>query len=177
MVMLDSIIRSLSLTCIDSGHPAISVFSPRSVPAVPSSAEQRTPTRSWSNPEPSSHTSISLIADPSSISGFSTPTPLHPDPGGSSTSVPQGCVCHSLSLGEYWPRALDHTPLWTATPTWDRNWTEGDIRKESCRRLCWSSMVLAAAHSSYSTANKGMGLDLFISDPANVSCLHSCLFS
>lgn len=59
--------------------------------------------------------------------------------------------------------------MWGPTPAWDETWSEAEIRKESCRRLCWSSMILAAGHMSYTIAHRSQGLDLFISNPANVS--------
>ena len=138
MVMLDSIIRSLSLTLVDADDPNATMFSPGSVPVVTS------PKRTvWFPDEPLSRDS----------------------PDGNEN----GCSCHQITLGEQWSSAAEHAPLWGSTPAWDESWTEGEIRKESCRRLCWSSMTLAAGHISYTTAHRSQGLDLFISDPANVS--------
>lgn len=139
MVMLDSIIRSLSLTLVDADDPNTTMFPPGTVPAV--DAPKARP-------------------------------PQHLYTGGTSPSHPSngtaGCSCTALRLQEHWPSAAEHAPLWSATPAWDDSWTEGEIRKESCRRLCWSSMILAAGHISYTTAQRSEGLDLFISDPANV---------
>ena len=138
MVMLDSIIRSLSLTLVDADDPNATMFSPGSVPIV------FPPKRKvWFPDEPQTRDS----------------------PDGNEN----GCSCHQITLGEQWSSAAEHAPLWGSTPAWDESWTEGEIRKESCRRLCWSSMNLAAGHISYTTAHRSQGLDLFISDPANVS--------
>jgi hypothetical protein len=138
MVMLDSIIRSLSLTLVDADDPNATMFSPGTVPVVTS------PNRTvWFPDEPISRDS--------------------PERNES------GCSCHQITLGEQWPSTAEHAPLWGSTPAWDDSWTEGEIRKESCRRLCWSSMILAAGYISYTTAHRSQGLDLFISDPANVS--------
>ena len=138
MVMLDSSIRSLSLTLVDADDPNATMFSPGSVPIVTS------PKRTvWFPDEPQTRDS----------------------PDGNEN----GCSCHQITLGEQWSSAAEHAPLWGSTPAWDESWTEGEIRKESCRRLCWSSMNLAAGHISYTTAHRSQGLDLFISDPANVS--------
>ncbi|KAF8526163.1 hypothetical protein JB92DRAFT_2700846 [Gautieria morchelliformis] len=41
LVMLDSIIRSLALTTIDANEPSVTVFSPHTVPAVPSTRVSR----------------------------------------------------------------------------------------------------------------------------------------
>jgi hypothetical protein len=62
--------------------------------------------------------------------------------------------------------------MWKATPAWNDSFSEAEIRKESCRRLCWSAMALAAGHVNYaavSGASRSTGLDLFVSDPANVA--------
>jgi hypothetical protein len=53
--------------------------------------------------------------------------------------------------------------------------------KESCRRLAWSSMILAAGHTSYAVAqNYNVRnypvMDLSIADPANVRVLSSISF-
>ncbi|KAF8967057.1 hypothetical protein BDZ97DRAFT_1804957 [Flammula alnicola] len=155
MVMLDSIIRSLSLTLVDADDPNTSVFSPGKVPVV-TSPQRRTvplPTRPHSRSSPVS----SYLHSPSST---------HPN-------NEKGCSCQLFTLAEHWPSTQDHAPMWGATPAWDDSWTEADIRKESCRRLCWSSTILAAGHSSYTTAHRSESLDLFISDPANYALLFS----
>ena len=148
MVMLDSIIRGLSLTLVDADDPNATSFSPGTVPVV-----DHTPKPAVWLPEPIARVSPERI-DPHSASGSSTDA---------------GCSCFQLTLGEHWPVASDHAPMWGSTPAWDQSWSEAEIRKESCRRLCWSSMVLAAGHISYTMAARSQGLELFISDPANVS--------
>lgn len=150
--MLDSIIRSLSLTIIDADDPTTTLFPPGSVPMVDSPRPHRRPLENnvWFPDQTISPTLPEQIHQP----------PL-PDP-----SV--GCSCSSITLGEHWPMANDHAPMWGSTPAWNPNMSEAELRKESCRRLCWSSMILAAGHISYKTANQAQCLDLFISDPANV---------
>lgn len=157
--MLDSIIRSLSLTFVDADDPNASMFTPGAVPVVSS---RRIQSRSRWLPEqtliPTRH---SLGAEVSYPIGH-TSSPAH------SNSEP-GCSCNAYTLVENWPSAGEHAPLWGPTPAWNNSWPEGEIRKESCRRLCWSSMILAAGHISYTTANnQSQRLDLFIADPANV---------
>ena len=149
MVMLDSIIRSLSLTLVDASDPSTTLFPPGAVPAVcaPSSPPPHANAHTHSPPEP---------ASPELGAGAA------PDDG------EKGCACHTLTLSGHWPCVADHAPLWAPTPAWDARWSEAEIRKESCRRLCWSAIVLAAGHISYTTARRTQGLDLFISDPANV---------
>jgi hypothetical protein len=161
MLILDQIIHSLSLTSIDSDDPNAPVFASRAVPQVnpeQKAAQQapwHVPSQSISSPQTETITSVSHSTHRNSRTEPIMPT--------------EGCNCAALSLGQQWASAFDHTPLWLSTPAWDANWTEGEIRKESCRRLCWSGVILAAGHSSYTTANNANGLDLFITDPANVS--------
>ncbi|KAF8908985.1 hypothetical protein CPB84DRAFT_1843323 [Gymnopilus junonius] len=144
MVLLDSIIRSLSLTLVDANDPNTTMFPQGTVPAVDT---------------PKGYRSQRLYAGDTS--------PVH------SVNGAAGCSCQTLKLQEHWPSAAEHAPLWSATPAWDNSWTEAEIRKESCRRLCWSSMILAAGHISYTTAQRSEGLDLFITDPANYALLFS----
>ncbi|KDQ25577.1 hypothetical protein PLEOSDRAFT_1044583 [Pleurotus ostreatus PC15] len=66
----------------------------------------------------------------------------------------EGCSCNSYTLATRWPASMEHVPLWAYTPAWDESWDEGQIRRESCRRLCWSAMTLAAGFISYMTAHK-----------------------
>lgn len=142
MIMLDSMIRSLSLTMVDADDPRTSLFPRGSVPMV----------------DPP------LRPPPQHLQ----PTAWFPDPSQSITGEQHGCSCNSMTLNEHWPSVNDLAPMWGSTPAWNESWSEAEIRKESCRRLCWSSMCLAAGHISYTTAQRSQGLDLFISDPSNV---------
>jgi len=150
--MLDSIIRSFSLTFVDADDPDASLFSPGTVPIVDSPR----PRSSWLPPSPPESQSSSSAMHYNTI-------PSQPTPD-------SGCSCHHNTLAHRWAQAAEHAPLWGQTPAWDETWTEAEIRKESCRRLCWSSMFLAAGHISYTTSRHAGSLDydLFISDPANV---------
>jgi hypothetical protein len=144
MVTLDSIIRSLSLTMVDAHDPSTSTFSPGKVPAVASG-----PT----------------------INGYGPGHHNYPYSSALPISTDRGCSCNSLTLRDQWPEALEHTPLWAQTPAWNASWSEAEIRKESCRRLCWSAMFLAGGHSAYASANRVHTVNLFIADPSNVSRL------
>ncbi|KAK7469383.1 hypothetical protein VKT23_003858 [Stygiomarasmius scandens] len=151
ITMLDSIIRSLSLTSVDFNDPQASVFTPGEVPAIGTTSAKQ-----WSQPS-------------TAIPGHSFPYPTS-----ASTSIgTSGCSCATLTLGKHWPSSLEYAPMWTSTPAWDPSWTEAEVRKESCRRLCWSAISLAAGHVSYAMASHSHGLDLFIADPANFTLLFS----
>jgi hypothetical protein len=142
MVTLDSIIRSLDLTLVDLNEPSTSTFSPGKVPAVADVPHMRYSPQHHNYP-------------------YSSTLPVSAD---------RGCSCGSLTLKEQWPEALEHTPLWAQTPAWNPSWSDAEIRKESIRRLCWSAIVLAAGHSSYSSATHSHTTNLFIGDPSNVRC-------
>ncbi|KAJ7677492.1 hypothetical protein B0H17DRAFT_944826 [Mycena rosella] len=154
MIRLDSIIRALSLTMVDVNDPSTSTFLPGKVPAVTSAPSSPLsaldPMQNGQNGHHNyrHHSSIPVSTD-------------------------RGCSCHTLTLGEQWTPAFEHTPLWTQTPAWSASWSEAEVRKESCRRLCWSAMILAAGHSSYCFASRSHSLDLFISDPSNYALLFS----
>ncbi|KAG6844662.1 hypothetical protein H0H87_005030 [Tephrocybe sp. NHM501043] len=150
MIMLDSIIRSLSLTFVDADDPKTTTFSPGAVPSV------LNPSRN--NP---------LFSD----EDFNPHMPSSPTRVLREPVSDTGCACRSMTLITHWQESGDQTPLWTLTPAWNNTWNEADIRKESCRRLCWSSIILAAGHVSYTTAHRFGALNLFISDPSNVGCL------
>ena len=142
MSMLDSLIRTMSLTSIDKDHPTVSTFARHSVPVVPS------------------------FSDPRVHRPWDLSTPLN------SSQTPQSqehCNCAPFTLGHASPIAQQVTPLWLTTPAWKEDSTDAEIRKEECRRVVWSSMMLAAAHSSYTTACSGFSqMDLSINDPSSV---------
>jgi hypothetical protein len=149
LVMLDSIIRSLSLTQTDADDPHTTIFLPGTVPVVPTRDQ---PGNFWCGASPSR--------------GAGT---LYMYTSSQEHSPEFGCSCTSLTLGTLSPSAMEHVPMWNKTPAWNDSWSENEIRRESIRRLCWSSMVTAAGYISYTTAHRSNNPDLFIADPSNVS--------
>nr|GAT60123.1 predicted protein [Mycena chlorophos] len=148
MVMLDSLIRALSLTAVDKNDPNTSTFSPGQVPEVASTPHRLV--RSMHNPHDYAYSQASVVSND------------------------RGCSCQSLTLQAQRPQTIEHTPLWAQTPAWSSEWSESEINKESCRRLCWSAMTLVAGHSNYQYACKrDKNLDLFITDPSNYALLFS----
>lgn len=106
--------------------------------------------------------------------GFRRPVHAHPEQLEQASDAP--CSCMTFTLGHTWPMVREFAPLWDMTPTWQSEWTESEIRKEECRRLVWSSVVLTAGHSSYTAASSAMEVQqLFLMDPRNVSSLSSLL--
>lgn len=150
LVMLDSIIRSLSLTLVDVDNPHATTFLPGTVPIVQTRNQSG---NAWCGVQPLPVIGARYIPD---------------SPPEQTYEI--GCSCKSLTLGARWPFTNAHAPMWNQTPAWNDSWSEIDIRKESIRRLCWSSMVTAAGYISYTTAHQSVNPDLFIADPSNVSC-------
>ncbi|KZP33462.1 hypothetical protein FIBSPDRAFT_773133 [Athelia psychrophila] len=148
MHILDQIIHTLSLTTIDANDPNASTFALREVPRV----------ITLRHPSPQTSDESDLETSPGSAAS-------------SHDFTHEGCDCASLSLGHQWPGAFEHAPLWLSTPAWNENWDEGEFRKETCRRLCWSTVILAAGISSYTTAEQAEGLDLFVTEAANFALL------
>lgn len=144
VLILDMIIRSLGLTLLDVDNPHSAKFSPRSVP------------HTWSPPQQAVYPTDRLLATPTDTE------PRYPL---------ERCSCSSMTLGQRWPAAYEHTPLWVTTPAWDDNWSEAEVRKEGCRRLCWSALALIAGHTSYVTAEKRVPTELFLREPANYALL------
>lgn len=160
MLYLDSLIRSLALTKVDAGDPGTSFFEPG---AVPHAVAQ---TLTYNDaPVPAYNTMDNPLFVPSQRSVV----PVNPFVRHAEIDRVEGCSCNSYTLATRWPASMEYVPLWAYTPAWDESWDEGQIRRESCRRLCWSAMTLAAGFISYMTAHKVAPLDLFIADPANVS--------
>ena len=143
MSMLDTIIRTLSLTFLDAENPAVVRFKPRTVPAVPFAV--------GNGPVPSTSTRRC-----NAFNSTAQPYPVH------------DCSCMSLSLGYRWPAARAHAPLWLSTPGWDDTWTPGETTKETCRRLCWHSMMLTALFTSHMHASGQVIPEFFVGDPVNV---------
>ncbi|OAX40959.1 hypothetical protein K503DRAFT_562213 [Rhizopogon vinicolor AM-OR11-026] len=148
ILMLDMIIRCLSLTFIDLENPHSAKFSRRSVPTIAP--------HTWNTPLQVLYSGDHLL----STSDDSQPRyPL------------QGCSCSSMTLGARWSGAYEYTPLWVSAPGWDDSWTEAEVRKELCRRLCWSALSLVSGHTSYITATKRSPAELFLIEPANYALL------
>ncbi|KAI0718232.1 hypothetical protein C8T65DRAFT_737463 [Cerioporus squamosus] len=83
-----------------------------------------------------------------------------------------GCDCVKYTLKQQWPNVTEIAPLWEATTMWPDNMAEGEIRKEEGRRVVWSSIMLAAAHAGYASADAQLDrADLFIKDYHNYALL------
>ncbi|KAI6039316.1 hypothetical protein EDC04DRAFT_2686115 [Pisolithus marmoratus] len=151
LFILDTIIRALSLATLDEENLAAVRFNRNTVPVV-GGPHQTSPSSS----------SSSRYSTDECVDAF----------GGTAQSYPvRDCACSSLSLGQSWPASREYTPFLVSTPGWDDAWTPGEIRKETCRRLCWNSIMLAAGSLSY-LHSAGLDIpDYFIGEPANIALL------
>ncbi|KAI9511557.1 hypothetical protein F5148DRAFT_974976 [Russula earlei] len=156
--ILDSIIRSLGITYLDAGKPAVSTFSHNVVPDVEARSEQYLP---------ASERYTASMSMSSPTQQYVYQQPIFVD----ATIRASNCPCDDLSLGLHWPEAQAQVPLWVTTPMWNREWSEGEIKKEECRRLCWSTLMLVSGHTSFANAVSWRHLDLFVAEPSNYSIL------
>lgn len=196
--ILDSIIRTLSLTYIDEDIEDSNCSSSSLSPAVPFDPRRihsnneansqhlhhaqtnQMQSRQYSGAPASAHKSQSHVyplplykREPISVSH-------HSQPKHSSqllqyhTSAPPvdaesaACSCAELSLGRNWPEAQEHAPLWLCTPAWNPNWTTAEVKREESRRLCWQALSITAGYSTYRAAMGAPVHDLFILQPSNV---------
>ncbi|CCM03520.1 uncharacterized protein FIBRA_05654 [Fibroporia radiculosa] len=143
--MLDSLLRYLSLATVDRNDPRVTVFPPRCAPVIAAASEvHHRDSQEFYVVQHSTRTS-----------------PSSQDP----------CWCASYTFGQMSPSGMELAPLWSHTPAWINSWTEGEIQKEECRRLVWSSVMLIAGYTSYNVAASMPQIELFAMDPANYAVL------
>jgi len=187
--VLDGIIRTLALTVLDADNPQATVYQPYT--GIPTSytygpgylagaVAQSSSSISGAFAAPY-HNQASAYApfavpDQAAASISSTPATFSAATSYTHTHVHMSCGCDELTLGRIDPSAHKHTPMWLTTPAWQDEWSEAEVRREGCRRLAWSAMTLAAGYSSYASATGFAPLDLFITEPTNVS-IQLCFFA
>lgn len=140
------------MTDLDADNPTASTFARNAVPAVEVSSEEN---------------------ENDSISKLHQNSMLMPPPQSLvDATIPESrCPCDELSLGSQWPEAHKQVPFWVSTPMWNREWTEGEIKKEECRRVHWSALMLVSGQTSFADAVNWKLQDLFILEPSNVSAI------
>ncbi|KAI6099563.1 hypothetical protein EDD16DRAFT_1497409 [Pisolithus croceorrhizus] len=151
LFMLDTIIRALSLTTLDKENPAAVRFRRNTVPVVGGPRHTSPPS-----------SSSSWYSGDECVDTFDRMSQSYPI---------RDCACASLSLGQCWPPSHEHSPSLVASAGWDDAWTPGEVKKETCRRLYWSSMMLSAGYLSYMHSAGLKPPDLFMGDPANIALL------
>lgn len=152
--ILDSIIRALTMTHLDSNNPAASRFASSGMPVTDARPVNYFPATEHN---PTALSTRQYVQQPHIPAEPTVHTP--------------GCSCDELSLGRHWPEAQRQVPLWVATPTWNREWSEGEIKREEYRRLCWSALMLVSGHTSYAAAANWRHSDFFVMEPSNYSIL------
>ena len=164
--LLDSLIRLLSLTTMDAERPeahysifatyARSMGSSAGHPMINDHTGTHTHARPFPPPEGN--------GEPETIDiGLGIHIPGRPR-----GSVPR-CAGMRYTLKEQWPTVCEVAPLWGKTAMWPDGLLEGEIQKEECRRLVWSSVMLSAGQNAYTSADAELDrTELFIKDYRNV---------
>ncbi|EJF57821.1 hypothetical protein DICSQDRAFT_182959 [Dichomitus squalens LYAD-421 SS1] len=169
---LDSLIRSLSLTTLDIADPRTSTFARGQVPVVIATATL-----------PISVNPLPMALD-NRAPALAPPAVYHSQQGfipgyshAHSQMLPADgsqwqCGCSSYCLGSNWPQSVELAPAWTCMPMWPDRASEGEVQKEECRRIVWSTVMLTASHSTKTTAGTDREPQhLWIKDPANYALL------
>ncbi|EJF61015.1 hypothetical protein DICSQDRAFT_106672 [Dichomitus squalens LYAD-421 SS1] len=172
LLLLDSLIRLFSLTTLDAdikrahtfNRPSVALLNAAgltsSVSDVPSNEPFHTgvhtpglfaqlssafPLQQGVNLDPLPHAPPEHVVQPIAPEN----TTLDP----STTLPPVGCNCASLMLQTHWPSISGVAPAWAGTLIWPKNISEGEFRKEECRRLVWSSVMITASLNAYNSAH------------------------
>ncbi len=192
MLLLDSLIRLFSLTTLDADIKLAHTAN------RPSMVSQNAATFT---PSVSDITSMSGLQGADTLDIFSTlgdgfllqpstltnaapylsvePLVLDNMTLGPSTTPPTGeCNCGSLALENSWPGVQTIAPAWTGTLMWPENLSDGEFKKEECRRLVWASVMVTASLNAYSSTNTVVDdiqkNQLWIKNPENASTASSC---
>ncbi|PIL35204.1 transcription factor [Ganoderma sinense ZZ0214-1] len=160
--LLDSLIRLLSLTTLDADRleAHYSIFATSSSNIVG---------QSMFNDPAGAHADAHPPAP--SERNRALENVVIPKPG-ASIEGPAQCDCLKYTLKEQWPTVSEVAPLWEMTTMWPNGLMEGEIRKEECRRLVWSSVMLSAGQNAYAAADGELDrTELFIKDYRNLAIL------
>ncbi|KAI0674887.1 hypothetical protein C8Q78DRAFT_1066793 [Trametes maxima] len=79
---------------------------------------------------------------------------------------PTWCTCLGYPSSPGSPDGRDRFSL-TSSPPWDSQWLEPEIRKEECRRVCWSALTLVSAYTAHCSAFHIEPVELKLADPSN----------
>lgn len=191
MLLLDSLIRLFSLTTLDAdikraytaNRPTM-VYQNAVAVGYTSSADALTSTIDIPGPDTIdifSGISDVFVPRPSLPLNLTAPvSSLVPDNmtlGPSTTPPVGGCNCNSLTLEKSWPGVSVIAPSWAGTLIWPENLSDGEFKKEECRRLVWASVMVTASLNSYDTTNDIVDdiqkNQLWIKNPENASTASS----
>ncbi|KAH9886034.1 hypothetical protein C8Q73DRAFT_795551 [Cubamyces lactineus] len=173
MIMLDSLIRYLSLTTLDVENPRTTIFLPNAVPRVATGTHSAIPLLPACDPLA---TAVLPFADNDEVPQIAQAQSTAASTA--ATGVPNVvglCSCHLYTLGHQWPLARDFAPQFAQMPMWPRDASEGEMYKEECRRVVWASVILVTAlHQTKVAASVDASWEaehLWIKDPANYALL------
>ncbi|KAI0731627.1 hypothetical protein C8Q72DRAFT_906414 [Fomitopsis betulina] len=83
---------------------------------------------------------------------------------------PKKCCC--VASPPSMPGGVEgYHPYSQIIPPWNPSWSEAEIRKEECRRLCWVALALVANYTLQCSAFRVEPMRFFLSDPANFALL------
>lgn len=94
-------------------------------------------------------------------------TPRYTTRGVPSVNIP-AMDKHCRCLGPTANQELQSGFSFTFNPPWGTDWTLEEIRKEECRRICWSALTLVSSHTSQCAAFHEEPLHLQLAEPSNV---------
>ncbi|OJT02079.1 hypothetical protein TRAPUB_7495 [Trametes pubescens] len=184
LLLLDSLFRVFNMTTLDAdlvqahaserarGVPAMNGFA--SVPPGPSLDNAFTPREATFSPFSGLGTSpapnLAYLPAPDPLNEPITPDHINLGP---STAPSSGsCNCAKLTISHHWPSVEGMAPGWVGTMMWPTGLSEGEFRKEECRRLVWSSVMLTASLNSYSSVLDDFDrTKLCINEPRNFALL------
>jgi len=160
LYILDSILRLLAMTDLDANNPTASKFAPNAVPVMEVSSEKYVSTSKR-------HQNSMFVPSPTQQCAQQQQSLVD-------ATIPESrCPCDKLSLGSQWPEAHKQVPFWVSTPMWNREWSEGEIKREECRRVRWSALMLVSGQTSFADAVNCRVQDLFMVEPSNVGAILS----
>ncbi|KAI0661402.1 hypothetical protein C8Q70DRAFT_911816 [Cubamyces menziesii] len=114
----------------------------------------------------------SVDRDDASASSFRSPGPSRRVPP--IVELPRGyrrpthCTCVAYPPSPGLPMNQNHlSQSWSFNPPWDPQWTETEIRKEECRRLCWCALTLVSVYTAHCSAFHIEPIELTLADPSN----------
>lgn len=99
------------------------------------------------------------------------PTSTRNSPG-THASPQRGCNCLKLALGTTWPAAHRLAPGWHVSMMWPEGRSDGEFKREECRRLVWACVAIVAQLSAHSVASlerpETLGHMMFVREPEAV---------
>ncbi|GBE80437.1 hypothetical protein SCP_0301520 [Sparassis crispa] len=84
---------------------------------------------------------------------------------------PKKCSCTPMSHSPGSDPIHDRCPCFSYNPPWDPNWSEAELRREECRRLCWSALTLVTNYTFQCAAVHQEPQSFALSEPSNYALL------